>query len=186
MLGKENSNIVNCTDFDEATIKNLNTSNSFYYDDNSKLYRKNKKLIPNNTYSLNSYTYATNYNGAIILAKALGSLRLKIHKGRLPIKDSLNDIGGGFQKFGDNRGHIIGDQFGGFNGIGNLIPQNAIINGGIFKDHEDTLATIIKAGKNVMYEVKLHYSQNDSLRPDIIIVIYTIDDKTYSKTFKNP
>lgn len=134
---------------------------------------------------MNSYTYATNYNGAITSAKTL-NLRLKTHKGRLHIKDSLNDIGGGFQKLGDNRGHIIGDQFGGFNGIGNLIPQNAIINGGIFKDHEDTLAAIVKAGKNVAYEVKLNYSKKNSLRPDSITVIYTIDGKTYSKTFDNP
>ena len=172
----------------QTDAKNVDTSEityKDYYDDNKKLYRKGKKLIPNNTYTINGHQYTTNHIGAIVSAKA-ESLRLKTHKRRRKIKDSLDDIGKGFQKSSDNRGHLIADQFGGANGLENIIPQNANVNGGDFKDLEDELADFVKAGKKVTYELQLNYFDKESYRPDEITVKYTVDDIESEKTFDNP
>lgn len=172
----------------QTDAKNVDTSEityKAYYDDNNKLYRRGQKLIPNNTYTINGYQYTTNNIGAIVSAKA-ESLRLKTHKRRRKIKDSLDDIGKGFQTSSDNRGHLIADRFGGSNGLENIIPQNANVNGGDFNDLEDELAGFIREGKQVTYELQLNYFDKESYRPDEITVKYTIDDTEYEKTFHNP
>lgn len=111
-------------------LYNLNTeeldNRKKYMDDNGNLYRVENSLIPNNSYELNGYTYTTDAEGRI--ASVEGVLHMKDREGRLPIRDSIEDIGKGDQKEGDDRGHLIGDQFDGPNGLENMIPQDADIN----------------------------------------------------------
>ena len=95
--------------FDDVEKMDLqNPDEQDYYDDNGKLYRSGNELMPNNEYEINGYQYKTGENGSIISAE--GTLHLKEREGRLPIKDSIEDIGKGDQREGDDRGHLIGDQ----------------------------------------------------------------------------
>ena len=97
-----------------------------YYDDNGNLYRVKNDLQPNCEYELNGYKYQTDDIRRIRFAE--GILHLKERKGRLPIRDSIEDIGKGDQKKGDNRGHLIGDQFDASSGLENLVPQDVEVN----------------------------------------------------------
>lgn len=154
-----------------------------YYDDTGKLYRSGAELTPNNNYEINGYKYSTDEIGRIKNAEA-SPLRTKDWDGRKTIKDSIGDIGKGSEKIGDNRGHIIGDQFGGSNGLENMIPQDAYINKTTYKNFENMLAAEVKKGSNVEMYVNLIY-EGTSRRPNNIIVNYVINGKLNVITFLN-
>ena len=105
----------------------------------------NNDLLPNNSYEINGYHYETDWLGRILSAK--GIIHMKERDSRLPIRDSIEDIGKGDQKEGDDRGHLIGDQFDGSNGLENMIPQDAEVNRNGFKNLEKELAREVKNGK---------------------------------------
>lgn len=153
-----------------------------YYDDNGNLYRIDNDLVSNGSYEINGYKYETDDNGRIISAK--GTLHLKDHDGRLTIKDSIEDIGKGDQKEGDDRGHLIGDQFDGSNGLENMIPQDADINQKDFRLFENELAKCVKEGKEVTVKVEPIYN-DDSRRPSAIIATYAIDGEESIRIFPN-
>jgi hypothetical protein len=153
-----------------------------YYDDNGELYRVGNDLKPNAEYTINGYQYFTDRKGRISRVK--GILHLKEREERLPIRDSLEDIGKGDQKEGDDRGHVIGDQFDGSNGLENMIPQNAELNRGDFKKLENQLAKEVKDGKEVRVEINVVY-EGDSRRPSEIRVIASVDGKIRTQTFRN-
>lgn len=153
-----------------------------YYDDNGKLYRVDNELQPNSEYDLNGYHYTTDDQGRIVSAE--GKLHLKNREERLPIKDTIEDIGKGDQKPGDDRGHLIGDQFDGSNGLENMIPQNADINRNNFRSFENELAKEVKAGNDVYYKVEPVY-EGDSKRPSAIVVSYSINGVESIKIFPN-
>jgi hypothetical protein len=153
-----------------------------YYDDNGKLYRVEKDLVPNTTYEINGYKYTTDDKGRIISAE--GTLHMKEREGRLQIKDSIEDIGKGDQKEGDDRGHLIGDQFDGSNGLENMIPQDADINEKDFRYFENDLAKEVKDGKEVTVKVEPIY-EGESRRPDVIVVTYSIDGEESVRIFPN-
>jgi len=153
-----------------------------YYDDNEKLYRVENDLIPGNEYEINGYKYQTDEQGRIVSAE--GKLHLKGHEGRLPIRDSIEDIGKGDQMEGDDRGHLIGDQFDGSNGLENMIPQNAYINRNDFKNFENELAKEVKAEKEVIVNVEPIYD-GDSRRPDGIAFEYAINGERGIRLFPN-
>lgn len=155
---------------------------TYYYDDNGKLYRVENDLAPNTEYEINGYKYKTDDQGRIISAE--GILHMKEHDGRLPIKDSIEDIGKGDQKEGDDRGHLIGDQFDGSNGLENMIPQDANINRNDFKNFENELAKEVKNGKEVYVKVEPIYD-GDSRRPVAIVVTYSIDGEESVRVFPN-
>lgn len=155
---------------------------TYYYDDNGKLYRVENDLAPNSQYEINGYTYTTDDQGRIISAE--GILHMKDREGRLPIKDSIEDIGKGDQKEGDDRGHLIGDQFDGSNGLENMIPQDANINRNDFRNFENELAKEVKDGKEVTVKVEPIY-EDDSRRPVAIVVTYTIDGEESVRIFPN-
>ncbi|MBE5869863.1 MAG: hypothetical protein E7294_01175 [Lachnospiraceae bacterium] len=155
---------------------------TYYYDDNGKLYRVGKELAPNSEYELNGYKYKTDEKGRIVSAE--GTLHLKTREGRLPIKDSIDDIGKGDQKEGDDRGHLIGDQFDGSNGLENMIPQDADINRNDFKNFENELADAVRDGKEVYVKIEPIY-EGDSRRPVAIVVTYTIDGEESVRVFPN-
>lgn len=155
---------------------------TYYYDDNGKLYRVENDLAPNTEYEINSYKYQTDDKGRIVSAE--GTLRMKDRDGRLPIKDSIEDIGKGDQKEGDDRGHLIGDQFDGSNGLENMVPQDANINRNDFKNFENELAKEVKDGKDVKVKVEPIY-EGDSRRPDAIVVTYSINGEESVRVFPN-
>lgn len=144
----------------------------YYYDDNGILYRVENDLMPNSEYKLNGYRFRTDEQGRIVSAK--GKLHLKERKNRLSIKDSIENIGKGDQKMGDDRGHLIADQFDGPSGMENLIPQDAFINRVDFKNYEGELAKKVEEGKDVRIEVEPIYEEN-SRRPIALIVVAVID-----------
>lgn len=155
---------------------------TYYYDSLDNIYRVDNELIPNNTYEVNGYKYTTDEQGRIISAE--GQLHLKDRDGRLPIKDSLADIGKGDEKENDDRGHLIGDQFNGSNGLENMVPQDANINRNDFRNFENELAKEVKNGKDVDVKVEPVYDGN-SRRPEAIVVTYTINGETNSRIFPN-
>lgn len=155
---------------------------NYYYDDNGKLYRVENDLAPNSEYEINEYEYKTDNQGRIVSAE--GTLHMKEREGRLPIKDSIEDIGKGDQKEGDDRGHLIGDQFDGSNGLENMIPQDANINRNDFKNYENELAKEVKDGKEVIVKIEPIY-EGDSRRPEAIVVTYSIDGEESVRFFPN-
>ena len=155
---------------------------TYYYDDNGELYRVDNELMPNSEYEINEYKYKTDENGRIVSAE--GRLHLKEHDGRLPIRDSLEDIGKGDEQSGDDRGHLIGDQFDGSNGLENMIPQDADINRNDYKKLETELAKEVKDGKEVYVKIEPVYD-GDSRRPSAIAVTYSVDGKESVRVFPN-
>ena len=153
-----------------------------YYDVNGNIYRVDNDLVPNNQYEINGYKYETDENGRIISAE--GDLHLKDRDGRLPIKDSIEDVGKGDQKATDDRGHLIGDQFDGSNGLENLVPQDSNINRNDFKNFENELAKEVKDGNTVNLKVEPVYD-GDSHRPSDIVVTYSIDGEESVRVFPN-
>ena len=154
----------------------------YYYDSQGNLYRVGDQLLPNNTYEINGYTYKTDELGRIISAE--GKLHLKDDRDKLRIKDSMESVGKGDQKDTDDRGHLIGDQFDGSNGLENLVPQDSNINRVDFKNFENELAKEVKAGNDVTVKVEPIY-EGDSRRPSAIVVTYTINGSTYQRFFEN-
>ena len=155
---------------------------TYYYDSNDNLYRVGNDLMSDNEYEINGYKYKTDESGRIISAE--GDLHLKDREGRLTIKDSIEDIGKGDEKPTDDRGHLIGDQFDGSNGLENLIPQDANINRNDFKDFENELAKKVKDGKTVHNKVEPVYD-GDFRRPSAIVVSYSIDGEESIRVFPN-
>lgn len=153
-----------------------------YYDDNGNLYRIGDDLLPNNKYEINGYSYETDDKGIIILVE--GILHIKDRDGRLIIGDSIETIGKGDQKDGDDRGHLIGDQFDGSNRLENMIPQDADINRKDYRNFENELAKEVKDGKKVYVNIEVIYS-GDSRRPEALVVNYSIDGKESMRVFTN-
>ena len=155
---------------------------TYYYDDNGKLYRVEKDLVPNSEYKINGYEYKTDEAGRIVSVE--GKLHTKEHDGKLPIKDSLPDIGKGDEKPDDDRGHLIGDQFGGSSGSENLIPQDAKINRVDYAKLENQLASEVKNGHDVRAKIEIKYD-GDSRRPVGLVYNYSIDGERDMRIFPN-
>ena len=155
---------------------------SRYYDDKGKEYRIGNDLIPNTSYEINGYSYSTDISGRIVSAE--GTLHMKDREGRLPIRDSIEDIGKGDQRSTDDRGHLIGDQFDGSNGLENMIPQDAAINRNDFKNFENDLASQVKAGRDVYIKIEPIY-EGDSRRPESVLASYSIDGNENYREFPN-
>ena len=153
-----------------------------YFDDNGNLYRTGDDLLPNNKYEINGYSYETDDKGRITLVE--GILHIKDREGRLTIGDSIETIGKGDQKEGDDRGHLIGDRFNGSNGLENMIPQDADINRKDYRNFENELAKEVKDGKDVYVKIEVIYSE-DSRRPEALVVNYSIDGKESTRMFTN-
>ena len=153
-----------------------------YYDDNDEVFRVGDNLIPDSDYEINGYTYETDGYGRI--SSVEGQLHLKERDDRLPIRDDIDAIGKGDQKEGDVRGHLIGDQFDGSNGLENMIPQDANVNMKDFKNLEMQLANEVRAGNDLRVRIEPQY-KGDSMRPDSLIVTYTINGEESVRIFRN-
>lgn len=154
----------------------------YYYDDKGKLYRCDDELAPNTEYELHGYKYKTDDKGRIISSE--GTLHIKNHDGKLQIKDSMDKIAKGDEKKGDQRGHLIGDQFDGSNGLENMIPQDADVNMKDYKNFENELAKEVKSDKEVTVKIEPVY-EGSSRRPEAIVVTYSIDGKESVRVFPN-
>lgn len=152
-----------------------------YTDDNGDVYRVNKDLVADNTYEINGYKYEADNQGRIVSAE--GKLQLK-NRDRLTIKDNLEDIGKGDEKAMDDRGHIIGDQFNGSNGMENIVAQDAICNRVDYYGLEAQLAKEVSAGKDVHMRVDLDYP-GKSYRPGSFMVSYSVNGEEFTRTFFN-
>ena len=171
----------------ENNVLHPNTFNNLdgerhYTDDNGKVYRVNNDLVPNNTYEIHGYRYETDDQGRIISAE--GKLQLKDHDNYRNIKDSREKIGKGDEKKTDDRGHIIGDQFNGSNGMENIVAQDSELNQGEYKNFENQRASDIKMGKEVYMRIDLDYP-GISYRPGSFLVNYSIDGEEFVKVFSN-
>ncbi|MBR4329993.1 MAG: DNA/RNA non-specific endonuclease [Candidatus Riflebacteria bacterium] len=177
----KNNPITNLTP-SETSKEFIENSVKIEYDDNNTPYRIGDELIPNTDYEINGYHYHTDESGRITCVE--GTLHIKNREGRLPIKDSIETIGKGDQKETDDRGHLIGDQFDGSNGMENMIPQDANINRGDYNKLEQELAKEVKDGKKVEVKIEPQY-EGESRRPSNIVVSYTINGETSVRIFPN-
>ncbi len=169
-------------DFTGESVQNDTNELKRYFDDNGNLYRTGDDLLPNNKYEINGYNYETDDKERITSVE--GILHIKDREGRLTIGDSMETIGKGDQKDGDDRGHLIGDQFDGSNRLENMIPQDADINRKDYRNFENELAKEVKDGKEVYVKIEVIYSE-DSRRPEALVVNYSIDGKESTRVFKN-
>lgn len=146
-------------------------------DDTGKIYFRDGELEPNCEYTLNGNKYKTDALVRIINAKGDVKLPTEDRK-NLPNMDNPD------KRDTDDKGHVIGHQIGGADTEGNLVPQDATFNRGEYNKLEQELAKLKVEGHDVKIDVKLVY-EGDSKRPSKFIVKYTVDGKTYIKTFIN-
>lgn len=167
----------------EANSSFLRDGHVYQTDDAGRIYRYDNELIPNSEYEINGYKYKTDELGRVTSAE--GEAHLKTHEGRLEIKDSKETVSHGDAKETDDRGHIIGDQLDGSNGMENIVAQDAGINQGAYKKLEDHLADAIKEGHKVDIKVEPIYGDKLSYRPTEIKYTYTLDGEKNITLFPN-
>ncbi len=179
----KNSTVEPSKDIEAYPMVVFENGHNKYYDDNGNLYRVDKELLPNSEYTINGYDYKTDEKGRII--EAGGKLRMKKHTGYKSIKDSLNDIGKGDEnEKTDDKGHLVGDQFGGINRLENAVAQDATINRVDYKRLEDRLADRVKNGDDVRVLIEPVY-EGDSNRPAAISFTYSINGDVSIQIFPN-
>lgn len=134
------------------------------------------ELLPNIEYTVNGYTYETNEKGQII--RVYGKIHMKEHEGRKPLNDDVPNM-----QEGDDRGHLIADQFDGSNRLDNLVPMDMHLNRGAYKKMEDDISKAKAEGKEVDIDIEVKY--DDSGRPTEFLVKVTIDGETEIHVFNN-
>lgn len=152
-----------------------------YYDDNGIKYRSGDTLVPDTTFQINGYIFATDDLGRTAFVHAL----LRMADSEYPRKmDSMEVIGNGDQKENDQRGHLIGHQFGGSDGIENLVPMDGKLNQGDYKKLEMMLADAVKDHCEVYLDIEPRYI-GESKRPTSFIITYSIDGEKDVAIFQN-
>ena len=159
------------------------TAQTMVTDAAGTIFKVNNELVPNCTYKLGKYIYETDSLGRIVKV-TFEQLESKNHKGYIPIVGSLQEIAHGFQKAGDDRGHLIGDRFNGDNSVANIVAMKLDLNRGAYKAMEDTWAEAIANGEIVSGTIELVYS-GQSFRPDSLEVVYTIGKQLFTMLFEN-
>lgn len=147
------------------------------------VFRVNGELLPNITYKLGQYTYQTDALSRIVKV-TFEDLTMKNRTGRLPILNTLQEIGRGFQRAGDDRGHLIADRFDGNNTLANIVAMDDELNKGAYKAMEDLWAEAIGNGQQVSGTIELFYS-GSSFRPNSFDVAYTIGEELFNMLFSN-
>lgn len=161
--------------------KLIEPANKEYRDDNGEVYRIGNELLPNNVYVENGYTYLTDSEGRVKSAE--GQLQLS-KEPRKQISDSMETIGKGDQKEGEQEGHLIGDRFGGGNGLENIVAMDGRVNQSDYKRIENTCARALESGHEVYLKVVPKYDKSSN-RPTSFRIIYTIDGEKTVTTVKN-
>lgn len=152
-----------------------------YRDDNGVKYREGDNLIPNNEYEVRGYQYKTDGKGRIV--EASGKLKMKAPDYKRDMESVRRKEGQEYRDT-DDRGHLIGHQFGGSDRLENLVPMDAKLNQGDFVKLETTLADAVKDSADVRLKVEPIYD-GDSNRPSEFRVTYSIDGDKDVVVFKN-
>lgn len=148
------------------------------------IYRINNELVPNITYKLGTAVYQTDEYGRIIKVTFDKLTLNKVERASNIISNTASEIGRGFERAGDDRGHLIAYRFNGDNSIANIISMDSKLNRSEYKAMENLWAESIQSGKNVSGSIELTYS-GDSFRPDTIEVLYDIGKGMVEKIFQN-
>ena len=152
-----------------------------FYDDNGKLYRVGDCLQPDTQYEVNGYRYNTDAKGRIVSAE--GSLRMRDSDYGRDMEDVKRMESQDYRQ-GDERGHLIGHQFGGSDRLENLVPMEVNVNKGDFYKVEKTLADAVKDNADVKLKVEPVYTE-DSARPSDFRVTYSVDGDHQTVVFRN-
>ncbi len=182
MSAKDLNDAVN-TEFNKAAkeAEGKEAASKEYFDDNGEKYREGDTLLPNKQFEVRGYKYETDDKGRIVSAE--GKLRMRDPDYVRDMED-VRKIDGQEYKNSDDRGHLIGHQFGGSDKLENLVPMDAKLNQGDFVKLENTLADAVKDGADVKLKVEPVY-EKDSTRPSEFKVSYTIDGDREVTVFKN-
>lgn len=164
-----------------STGAEIGEASNRYFDDNGNEYREGDDLKPNAEFERNGYHYETNEKGRIVSAE--GKLKMRDPDYKRDMED-VRKIDSQEYKDTDDRGHLIGYQFGGSNKLENLVPMDAKLNKGDFAKLENTLADAVKDGADVRMKVEPVY-EGDSTRPTEFRVSYSIDGEKDAVVFKN-
>ena len=154
----------------KATDEKIFTNNPF---------DENGELKPNVKYKAGEfeYNYETDEKGRISNWNT-DNLRLTEREERLPHESNTPG-----KLKGDHAGHLAGDRFGGSEKLDNIVSQSQNVNLSQYKKLENKWAKEIKAGKEVTVNVDIKY--DDSMRPTLFIVDYTIDGDLFSQIIYN-
>lgn len=153
-----------------------------YFDDNGNKYREGNELLPNNNYEINGYSYETDDKGRIVSAEG----KLYIAEKTPHNNEKVNQMDEYKTDYldTDDKGHLIGHQFGGSDKLENLVPMNKEINQQDYNKLECSLADAVKSGADVNLKVEPVYG-DDSSRPSSFKVTTTIDGEKSVTVFKN-
>ena len=183
--------IENCQIKESNTNRSFKELNSFwekeskrvkeFFDDNGTMYREDKRLLPDNRFEIKGYQYETDNQGRI--SSAEGQLKIKDNNYSRVMEDVRNYKGQEYRN-SDDRGHLIGHQFGGSDRLENLVPMDSSLNQGDYVKLEKTLASAVKDNADVMLKVEPIY-ENKSTRPIEFKVSYSIDGDKEVTVFKN-
>ena len=166
----------------EAQTAKEGAKSKEYFDSNGVKYREGDRLLPDKTYEVNGYKYETDSQGRI--SSAEGNLRMRDADYDREMEPGVRNFEGQEYKDSDQRGHLIGHQFGGSDKLENLVPMDAKLNQGVFAKLENTLADAVKDGADVGIRVEPVY-EGDSVRPSDFKVSYSIDGEREVTVFRN-
>lgn len=152
-----------------------------YFDDNDVKYREGDYLLPNIKYEINGYQYKTDEKGRPVSAE--GKLRIRDTKYNRNMEKVREKQGQEYRK-DDDRGHLIGHQFGGSDKLENLVPMDSKLNQGDFAKLEYSLANAVGDGAKVFIKVEPRYD-GDSSRPSEFRVSYSVNGDKDVVVFKN-
>ena len=152
-----------------------------YFDDNGTKYREGDNLLPDKAFEINGYKYTTDEKGRVISAE--GKLRICDSEYNRNMENVRNKYGQEYKE-SDDRGHLIGHQFGGSDRLENLVPMDSKLNQGDFKKLESDLANALKDGADVKLKIEPIY-EGESTRPSEFKVSYSIDGDKDVVKFKN-
>ena len=161
--------------------KRIEPAQQEHRDDNGEVYRVGDNLLPNKSYEVNGYEYHTDSHGRIKSAE--GQLRLD-DSPRKSIDTTTEKIGKGDQRDGDERGHLMGDRFGGSNDIENMALMTKQVNRTDFKKIENNCAKALKGGGEAYMKITPKY-EGGSNRATSFRVVYTINGERHAETLKN-
>ncbi len=153
-----------------------------YLDDRGEPYRIGDKLL-SGEFKINDYLFTFDDRGRTVRAE--GKLQLKDPaEPRRPVKESMDAIGRGDQREGDDKGHLIADRFEGPPGSENLVAMDGRVNKSDYKRIENRLASELQAGKEVFCRVDVRY-EGDSHRPSEFVVMDRVDGEVTVTVVKN-
>ena len=151
-----------------------------YLDDKNRIFRTKEHINTNSEFVRNRYEYQTDHLGRTVSVS--GQLYLPPKTSRK--MEDISVMWEGHKLKSDDRGHIIGHQFGGSDSAENLFPQDMNINRNEYAAFENQLRGYLEDEKDVYVSFSLRYS-DDSKRPDSLIVFYSVDGKKMFKQFTN-